>query len=211
MPAREHVASASITVDGRRIDPEHMDLVEKIEVRNFRGLPDMATVRMADPEGQAGRRAAVLHRRRDRDPARRARRATSPRPSSSARSSRYEPEFTSAAATICVRAYDASHRMHRNRRSATYQDMTVARHRPEGRRPRTGCRPATLESTSTVHPFLQQSMETDLDFLSRLAATENCEVGVADGKVFLAAHGKAARPRARRSTGARTSCRSSRA
>ena len=41
--------------DGQRrsaLDPELMDRVEKIEVRNFRGLPDMATVRMADPEGK---------------------------------------------------------------------------------------------------------------------------------------------------------------
>ena len=29
-----------------------MDRVEKIEVRNFIGLPDMATIRMADPEGR---------------------------------------------------------------------------------------------------------------------------------------------------------------
>ena len=38
----------------------------------------------------------------------------------------FEPEFTNASATICVRAYDKSHRLHRNRRSATFQDMTLS-------------------------------------------------------------------------------------
>ncbi len=91
-----------------------MDHVEKIEVRNFRGLPDMATIRMADPEGKHVADAAVLHRRRDRDPARRPRRR-SPAPVFIGEIVTFEPEFTSASATICVRAYDKSHRLHRNR------------------------------------------------------------------------------------------------
>jgi len=192
MPAREHVASASITVAGRRIDQQDMDLVEKIEVRNFRGLPDMATVRMADPEGSKVASPPffigdeIEIRLGDLT-------AASPAPVFVGEIVTYEPEFTSAAATICVRAYDRSHRMHRNRRSATYQDMTVA---DIVRKVVTenGLEAGTLESTSTVHPFVQQSMETDLDFLTRLAASENCEVGVSEGKVFLAPQANGAGP-----------------
>jgi uncharacterized protein involved in type VI secretion and phage assembly len=105
----------------------------------------------------------------------------------------FEPEFTTSSATICVRAYDASHRMHRNRRSATYQDMTVADivQKVAGEN---GLRTGELAASTTVHKFLQQSMETDLDFLTRLAATENCEVGVADGRVFLEQVGSATGP-----------------
>ena len=183
MPARDHVASASITVDGTRLDQEVMGQIEKVEVRGFRGLPDMATIRMADPEGRQvadppffiGDQIEI--RLGDLDSA-------SPVPVFVGEVVTYEPEFSTAAATISVRAYDKSHRMHRNRRSATYQDMTVADvvRKVVGEN---GLETGTIESTSTVHKFLQQSMETDLDFIARLAATENCEVGVAEGRVFL--------------------------
>ena len=74
---------------------------------------------------------------------------------------------------------------------------------------RLGIAAGTIDSTSTVHKFMQQSMETDLDFLERIAAMDNCEVGVADGKGYLAKRATAA---ARRpcSPGARTRSRSSR-
>jgi uncharacterized protein involved in type VI secretion and phage assembly len=183
MPAREHVASASIKVAGARLDPEDMDHVEKIEVRNFVGLPDMATIRMADPEGrhvadppffigdeleiQLGEIAA-----------------SSPSAVFTGEVVTFEPEFTNASAMICVRAYDKSHRLHRNRRSATFQDMTLAdvvrKIVNEG-----GLEAGTIDSTPTVHPFLQQSMESDLDFINRLAALENCEFGFSEGRAFL--------------------------
>jgi uncharacterized protein involved in type VI secretion and phage assembly len=192
MPAREHVASASIKVGGQALDPEDMDHVEKIEVRNFRGLPDMATIRMTDPEGrhvsdppffigdQLEIRLGDLT-------------AASPTPVFVGEVVTFEPEFTNAAATICVRAYDKSHRMHRNRRSATFQDMTVADIVQKVVQ-QNGMEAGTIESTPTVHPFVQQSMETDLDFIARLAAGENCEVGVAEGKVFLAQRANGAGP-----------------
>ncbi len=183
MPASQHVASASIKVDGQRLAPEHMDHVEKVEVRNFVGLPDMATIRMADPEGRhiasppffIGNQIEI--RLGDL-------RASSPNPVFVGEIVTFEPEFTSAAATICVRAYDKSHRMHRNRRSATFQDMTLADvvQKVAGEN---GLQVGTVDSTPTVHPFLQQSMESDLDFLNRLAARENCEFGVSEGRVFL--------------------------
>jgi uncharacterized protein involved in type VI secretion and phage assembly len=57
-----------------------------------------------------------------------------------------------------------------------------------------GLQTGTLAASTTVHKFVQQSMETDLDFLTRLAASENCEVGVADGRVFLEEVGSADGP-----------------
>jgi phage protein D len=183
MPAREHVASASIKAKGQRLGPEVMDHVEKIEVRNFVGLPDMATIRMADPEGrhvsnppffigdeieiQLGAIAA-----------------TGPTKVFAGEVLAFEPEFTHASALICVRAYDKSHRMQRSRRSATFQNMTLSDvvRKLVGQN---GLQAGSIDATSTVHPFLQQSMETDLDFINRLAALENCEFGVADGRAFL--------------------------
>jgi uncharacterized protein involved in type VI secretion and phage assembly len=183
MPAREHVASASIKVAGTRLDQEHMDAVEKIEVRNFVGLPDMATIRMADPEGRnianpplfIGDEIEISLGDIS---------ATNPSPVFTGEVVTFEPEFTTAAATISVRAYDKSHRLHRNRRSATFQDMTLSDVVQKVVQ-ENGLQAGTIDATATVHPFLQQSMESDLDFINRLAALENCEFGVSDGRAFL--------------------------
>jgi uncharacterized protein involved in type VI secretion and phage assembly len=183
MPANQHVASASIKVAGQRLDPADMDHVEKIEVRNYVGLPDMATIRMADPEGRhiadppffIGDEIEIQLGDIE---------AASPNPVFTGEVVTFEPEFTNAAAMICVRAYDKSHRLHRNRRSATFQDMTLSDVVQKVVRD-AGLDAGTIDSTPTVHPFLQQSMETDLDFINRLAALENCEFGVAAGRAFL--------------------------
>ena len=160
-----------------------MDHVEKIEVRNFVGLPDMATIRMADPEGRhiadppffIGDEIEIGLG----DIA-----ASSTNPVFTGEIVTFEPEFTNASAMICVRAYDKSHRLHRNRRSATFQDMTLSD--VVGKVVNdAGLQAGTIDSTTTVHPFLQQSMESDLDFINRLAALENCEFGVAEGRAFL--------------------------
>jgi len=192
MPAREHVASATIKVTGRALPPEDMDLVEKIEVRNFRGLPDAAMIRMADPEGTRvanppffiGDEIEIRLGKLD---------APNPAPVFVGEIVTFEPEFTTAAASICVRAYDKSHRMNRNRRSATFQDMTVSDIVNKVIQ-QNGLQAGTIEGTATVHAFVQQSMETDLDFITRLASAENCEVGVTEGRVFLQPHGNGSGP-----------------
>jgi uncharacterized protein involved in type VI secretion and phage assembly len=184
MPAEKHVASASIKVAGQRLDQQDMDNVEKIEVRNFVGLPDMATIRLIDPEGRhvadpplfIGDEIEIALGDVD---------AAAPSAVFTGEVVTFEPEFTTSAAAISVRAYDKSHRLHRNRRSATFQDMTLADvvNKVVGAN---GLQTGTIESTTTVHPFLQQSMESDLDFINRLAALENCEFGFSEGKAFLA-------------------------
>ena len=183
MPAEKHVASASIKVSGQRLDPEEMGNVEKIEVRNYVGLPDMATIRMVDPEGRhvadppffIGDEIEILLGDVE---------APNPSPVFTGEIVTFEPEFTTSAATIAVRAYDKSHRLHRSRRSATFQDMTLSDvvQKVVGEN---GLQTGTIDSTPTVHPFLQQSMESDLDFINRLAALENCEFGFSEGKAFL--------------------------
>ena len=49
MPASDHKAPAGVTIGTTRLE---LDKVERIEVRNFTGLPDVATIKVADPEGQ---------------------------------------------------------------------------------------------------------------------------------------------------------------
>ena len=49
MPASDHKSPAGVRIAGTTLE---LDAVERIEVRNFVGLPDMATIRIADPEGR---------------------------------------------------------------------------------------------------------------------------------------------------------------
>jgi uncharacterized protein involved in type VI secretion and phage assembly len=180
MPASEHVASASVKVGGNRLE---MERVERIEVRTFVGLPDVATVRVSDPEGddldkhtyKIGDQVEISLGALE---------ATAPAPVFVGEIVAYDFEYTTSSAYTSLRAYDQSHRMNRNRRSATFQGMTVS---DVVKKVLSGCGldSGGVEATSTVHPFLQQSMESDLDFVKRLAAMENCEFGMAAGKAFL--------------------------
>ena len=189
---------------GGRQDRRHrrstLDEVELIEVRNFTGLPDMATIRIADPEGEQVRQPPFdigdkveIKLGDDRRPR--------PIAGLQGRDRRVRARVHHASAIVSVRAYDDSHRLHRNRRTATFQDMTTSdivqkvarRARPAARADRRRRPPSTR--------FMQQSNETDLDFLCRLAAMDDCEFGVADGKAFLRS-ATTAPGRRRRSTGA---------
>lgn len=180
MPASDHKSPAGVKIAGTDLELEE---VERIEVRNFTGLPDMATIRIADPEGEKVRQPPyhigdTVEIRLGEST------ANTGSPVFKGEIVAAEVEFTTASATLSFRAYDVSHRLHRNRRSATFQDMTttdIVQKVLGGGSVQSG----QLDSTSAVHKHMQQSMETDLDFLHRLAALDNCEFGIAEGKAFL--------------------------
>jgi uncharacterized protein involved in type VI secretion and phage assembly len=192
MPANsEHVAPASVLIKGTALGAADMALVEKIEVRNYRGLPDMATIRMADPEGtrvaappfEIGDAVEIKLGGLD---------AAQPASIFKGEIVAYEPEFTSSAAILAFRAMDRSHRLQRGRKSRTFQKMSASDivRKVVGEHGLS----AKVESTSVVYDFLQQSMESDLDLLNRLAASANCEFGVTDSTAFLRKDGSAAGP-----------------
>ena len=80
-----------------------------------------------------------------------------------------EPEFTARRGLIyTVRAYDRTHRLHREKHTKTYLDMTysdVAQKVIGG-----AGLSADVQASSEVHKFVQQSGESDWAFLWRLAA-----------------------------------------
>jgi uncharacterized protein involved in type VI secretion and phage assembly len=159
--------------------------VERVEVRTYTGLPDMATIRMADPEGVEAEKATFTIGDTIEIRFGEATQMT-PEPVFRGEIVASEYEFTVSTAIISFRAYDASHRLQRNRRTAVFQKMTTSDivRKVAGQ---LGLQLGRIEATSTVHSFMQQSMETDLDFLRRLAAMDNCEFGVQDGKAQLVA------------------------
>lgn len=180
MPAADHKSPAQVKIAGQELE---LDTVERIEVRNFTGLPDMATIRIADPEGtRAGSLPFAIGDAVEVKLG--TAQAAAPTAVFKGEIVAQEVEFTTASALLSFRAYDQGHRLYRNRRSATFQDMTtsdiVQKVLQSG-----GVRAGTIDATTTVHRFMQQSMETDYAFLQRLAAGANCEFGVTDGTAFL--------------------------
>jgi uncharacterized protein involved in type VI secretion and phage assembly len=180
--ASDHKPPVTVKANGADVD---VTVVERIEVRTYTGLPDMATLRMADPEGEdAGKPkfkiGDTIEIRFGEST------AMTAEPVFRGEIVASEYEFDVSTAIISFRAYDSSHRLQRNRRTAIFQKMTTSDivQKVAGQ---LGLQVGRVEPTRTVHPFVQQSMETDLDFLRRLAAMDNCEFGVQDGKVQLVA------------------------
>jgi uncharacterized protein involved in type VI secretion and phage assembly len=89
-----------------------------------------------------------------------------------------------------VRGYDLSHRLNRSRKTRTFQDMTASDIASKiiGE---TGL-PKVVEATRDVHPFEQQSNETDWHFLWRLAARVSYELVCVEGKIHFRGPGQTA-------------------
>jgi len=102
-----------------------------------------------------------------------------------------EPEFSAGGAHVALRGYDWSHVLHRTRRTQTYQNSTfddVARKVAD----RAGLRPGTIDPAGAPEDFLQQTNETDWEFLWRLAARIDFEVVVVGDQLhFRKAGGQA--------------------
>ena len=87
-----------------------------------------------------------------------------------------------------ARGYDHSHALNRTRRNATYQDATVAEVVKKVCQ-RAGLTVGTIEDAGGTQPFVQQSNETDWEFLWRLAGRVGREVVVLDNALHFRAAG----------------------
>jgi phage protein D len=89
-----------------------------------------------------------------------------------------EARFGSGSIQLDVRAYDRSHRLQRSRRTRTFQNMTVSdvveKVLGEG-----GFR-ASCQSSGGAHEFIQQTNETDWDFIWRLGDRIGFELLIED-------------------------------
>jgi uncharacterized protein involved in type VI secretion and phage assembly len=177
---KDPVAGAEVLVDGTTLDNKYVSQLLDLQVRDNLRLPDTAVVRMRDPDGtyidshplQPGaaleiRMAAVEE--------------VAPVSLFTGEIVALEPEFTEGQCIIAARAYDRGHRLNRNRRSRTFQNQT-AEDMVKAIGQAAGLSAGTVEATSAVHPFFQQSMETDWEFCWRLAAMFDFEFFVDDRK-----------------------------
>jgi uncharacterized protein involved in type VI secretion and phage assembly len=174
------VSGAEIMVDGAKLDNKYVSQLLDVQVRDNLRLPDTAVVRLRDPDGtyidshpfQPGAQLEIK---------------LAPIEDLAAASLfkgeivALEPEFTEGHCIIAARAYDRGHRLNRNRRSKTFQNQT-AEDMVRAVGSAAGLSAGTIESTGVVHPYFQQSMETDWEFCWRLAAMYDFEFFVDDRK-----------------------------
>ena len=83
-----------------------------------------------------------------------------------------------------MRGYDKSHRLHRGRRTETYQNVKVS-DVAQTVAGRAGLDVGTIDDSGAVLDFVSQVNITDWDFLKARARELGFEVGVVDGKFFF--------------------------
>jgi uncharacterized protein involved in type VI secretion and phage assembly len=83
-----------------------------------------------------------------------------------------------------VRGYDKSHRLHRGRRTETYQNVKVS-DVAQTVASRAGLEVGTIDDSGAVLDFISQVNISDWDFLKARARELGFEVGVVDGQFFF--------------------------
>ncbi len=175
--AEQHVAGIDVLVGGAKLDPKWRDATIEVKVVDSLTLPDMALVRLVDPKGdnvdshplQLGKDLEIKVG------------ATGDRATTrifKGQIAAVEPEFTANGCVISIRAYDKAHKLNRERKTRTFQQVSAA----DMVKKIAGEAGLAAKATSTnvVHEFFQQSNETDWDFAWRLALMHDYEVVVDD-------------------------------
>jgi phage protein D len=184
--AEQHVAGLDVLVNGARMDPKWRNETIEVKVIDSLALPDVALIRIKDPRGdnvdshplQIGAEIEIKSS------------AINDRATSrifKGQVAAVEPEFTKGGCVISVRAYDKAHKLNREKKTRTFQQMSASNMAQKVAQ-EAGLT-AKVESTSVVYEFFQQSNETDWDFLWRLALMSDYEVVVDDNTLnFRAAN-----------------------
>jgi phage protein D/phage baseplate assembly protein gpV len=181
--SQQHVAGVDVIVGGATLDPKWRDLTIEVKVVNSLTVPDMALVRLSDPRAESIdshplRLGADLEIKSS---------STSERSTSSifkGQIAAVEPEFTAQGCVISARAYAKTHKLNRERKNRTFQQMSAS---DIVRKVLPGNSGLTLqaESTNIVYDYFQQSGETDWAFVWRLALMNDFEIATEGDKLFF--------------------------
>jgi phage protein D/phage baseplate assembly protein gpV len=175
--AELHVPGVDVLVGGATMDPKWRNALIEVKVVDSLTLPDMAVVKLTDPRGenidsqplQIGKDIEVKAS------------GSGDRATTSifkGQIAAVEPEFTKTGVTIVARAYDRAHKLNRERKTRTFQQMSASN--MVSKIAQEAGLSSNVSATKVVHEFFQQSNETDWDFLWRLALMEDMEVVVDD-------------------------------
>ena len=180
LQAQQHVSGLDVIVDGAALDPMWRNLIVEVRVRDTLALPDSAVVRISDPKGehidshplQLGKELEIKAS---------AKGATTTSAIFKGQIVALEPEFTSQGVMIVVRALDRGHKLQRERKVRTFQQMSAGDmvNKIAGEAGLT----AEVTSSSVVFEFFQQSAETDWEFITRLARMHDYRFYVEDRKL----------------------------
>ena len=186
--SQQHVAGLDVLVNGAAMDPKWRDATTEVRVVDTLALPDMAVVKLLDPQGenvdtQPFQLGAEIEVKAG---------AIGDRSTKSifkGQIAAVEPEFSKKGCMIVARAYDKSHKLIRVRKTRTFQQVSAS----DMIRKIAGENGLTPDVTSTdvVHEFFQQSNETDWDFGWRLALMHDFELLVIDDKLTFRPANKA--------------------
>jgi phage protein D/phage baseplate assembly protein gpV len=180
--AQQHVAGIDVSVAGQPLDAKYRATLAEVRVVDSLTLPDMALVRIIDLKGENIDEnplvvGAALEIKTS------ALAETSTTTIFKGEITTVEPEFTASGVTIAARAYDRAHKLNRERKTRTFQQMSASDMVSKITR-EAGLTP-DVKSTSVVHEFFQQSNETDWDFAWRLALMHDYEVVVSDNTLHF--------------------------
>jgi uncharacterized protein involved in type VI secretion and phage assembly len=180
--AEKHVSGVDILVGGAALDPGFRNSVIEVKVVDSLQLPDMAMVRLRDPKGDSVD-SQPMQLGKDLEIKTAGKGAQATTSIFKGQIAAVEPEFGQQGVVISIRAYDKAHKMNRQRKTRTFQQMSASDmiKKIAGD---SGLSPQ-VKSTSVVHEFFQQSNETDWDFAWRLALMHDYEVVVQDTKLIF--------------------------
>jgi uncharacterized protein involved in type VI secretion and phage assembly len=176
--AAQHVSPYTIKVNGGPIDPALQGQITEVKVRQSLRQPSSATIRITDPKLeqmdkhplQIGSRLEVQIGGPE---------ATTPAKVFDGEIVALDPEFDKEGATIGVRAYDKSHRLQRDKKVRTFQQMSASD--IVSKIMREAQIFGSTTSTTPVFEFFQQSNETDRELIRRLEKMHDYEFVVEDG------------------------------
>ena len=182
--AEKHVAGVDVLAGGSPLDPKIRDTMTEVRVRDTLLLPSSATLRVADPSGDnIDTLFGSLGIGKDIEVKVSATGDTTTKSIFKGQVVAFEPEFGQKGAEIVIRALDKGHKLQRQRKVRTFQQVSasdmVRKVASEA-----GLQ-ARVESTTVVYEFFQQSAETDWDFVTRLARVNAYRVFVKDSTLHF--------------------------
>lgn len=172
-----------LVIDGRPLDPALQANLARVEVDERRGLPTMVTVVLRDAGRDVLDKAGVaIGTPLEVQAGPLGESATEV--IAQVEVVTLEATYSDRASTVTVRAYDASHRLHRFRRTRSWTDVTdgdVVRRVAED----AGLQVGTVDDPGVVHIHLAQLDQTDWDFLAARARDAGRVLRVAGARLEL--------------------------
>lgn len=175
-----HMANLAVEVNGSKLSPGAMNRMESVIVDQSLHKPNMFVVSFADEEAKilstTGLRVgSTVKVSSD------GWRSDQVRLLIEGEVTAIEGTYDSLAAKTIVRGYDRTHRMHRGRRTTTFQNVkdsdiaqTIASH--------LGCSIGTIDDTGATLDHVAQFNQTDWEFLTARAREIGFETCIEDGK-----------------------------